>query len=239
MMKKSNFELATRCGGVQIKGGSINFDIAGLDTFADALLKQELDGQEAVLWMFTVDGRYYTAKSKAHALSMLNHPDTHLYPDKPEDFPLTALFTRPPITSERELKLLAEIEGIKKQSANRLIGLCKCGEEREQLEQQLAQRDETILAQQTETSDLKDLNASYFGEVERAFQELEMLGVPRERARHIANGISVFATRMWKDSAALAEHDAEKDKEIADLVCQLASVHRQNAERGLQLANLK
>jgi len=40
-MKKSNFELATRTGGVQIKGGSINFDMAGLDSFADAVLKRE------------------------------------------------------------------------------------------------------------------------------------------------------------------------------------------------------
>jgi len=47
-MKKSNFELATRTGGVQIKGGSINFDMAGLDSFADAIIKRELSRD--VLW---------------------------------------------------------------------------------------------------------------------------------------------------------------------------------------------
>lgn len=54
-MIKSNFELATRCGGVQIKGGSINFDMAGLDTFADALRKQVPDAQ-----------RYQYLRSHAH-----------------------------------------------------------------------------------------------------------------------------------------------------------------------------
>jgi len=58
------------------------------------------DAEEPVLWMFTVDGRYYTAKSKAHADSMLNHPDTHLYPDKPEDFPLSPLYLHAQIPAE-------------------------------------------------------------------------------------------------------------------------------------------
>lgn len=82
----------------------------------------EADKQEPALWMFTVDGRYYTAKSEKHAQSMLNHPDTHLYPDKPEDFPLSPLFTRPPITSQRELKLLAVIEQMRK-ALNKLARL--------------------------------------------------------------------------------------------------------------------
>jgi len=62
------------------------------------------DAEEPVLWMFTVDGRYYTAKSKAHADSMLRHPDTYLYPDKPEDFPLSPLYLHAQIPAEVELK---------------------------------------------------------------------------------------------------------------------------------------
>jgi len=75
------------------------------------------DAEEPVLWMFTVDGRYYTAKSKAHADSMLNHPDTHLYPDKPEDFPLSPLYLHAQIPAEVELKAkIAELEAIIKAS---------------------------------------------------------------------------------------------------------------------------
>ena len=66
------------------------------------------DAEEPVLWMFTVDGRYYTAKSKAHADSMLRHPDTYLYPDKPEDFPLSPLYLHAQIPAEVELR--AEIK---------------------------------------------------------------------------------------------------------------------------------
>jgi len=69
------------------------------------------DAEEPVLWMFTVDGRYYTAKSKAHADSMLRHPDTYLYPDKPEDFPLSPLYLHAQISDEVELKAkIAELE---------------------------------------------------------------------------------------------------------------------------------
>jgi len=91
-------------------------DTATRNEYLDEIAKLEerirvADAAEPVLWMFTVDGRYYTAKSKAHADSMLNHPDTHLYPDKPEDFPLSPLYLHAPIPAEVELKAkIAELE---------------------------------------------------------------------------------------------------------------------------------
>jgi len=65
-MKKSNFELATRTGGVQIKGGSINFDMAGLDSFADAIIKRELEGHKIARYVVVAthcdkrDERWFT-----------------------------------------------------------------------------------------------------------------------------------------------------------------------------------
>jgi len=91
------------------------------------------DAEEPVLWMFTVDGRYYTAKSKAHADSMLNHPDTHLYPDKPEDFPLSPLYLHAQIPAEVELKAkIAELEAIIKASQEQEPVEIECPEYHEQ-----------------------------------------------------------------------------------------------------------
>lgn len=56
---------------------------------------------------------------------------------------------------------------------------------------------------------MSEINAADY----RAFQMLEVHGAPKERARAIANGIDVLATRMQREitelRAALAE--AEKD----------------------------
>ena len=91
------------------------------------------DAEEPVLWMFTVDGRYYTAKSKAHADSMLRHPDTYLYPDKPEDFPLSPLYLHAQIPAEVELKAkIAELEAIIKASQEQEPVEIECPEYHEQ-----------------------------------------------------------------------------------------------------------
>ena len=80
-------------------------DTATRNEYLDEIAKLEericvADAEEPVLFMFTVDGRYYTAKNKAHAESMLRHPDTYLYPDKPEDFPLSPLYLHAQIPAE-------------------------------------------------------------------------------------------------------------------------------------------
>ncbi len=53
-------------------------------------------------------------------------------------------------------------------------------------------------------------NVSLQQQVERAFQMLEMYGVPRKRAKEIANGIDVLGTRFRKESNIL-------NHEISDL----------------------
>jgi len=65
--------------------------------------EQMLDEVEADLYLFTVDGKYYTAKSKTHAEAMLHHPNTYLFPNTPADFPLTKL-----LSTDKVLALMAE-----------------------------------------------------------------------------------------------------------------------------------
>jgi hypothetical protein len=95
-------EMANSCGrfenGTMYEDALIKFTAA-----LEARWREELRvDAEPVLYMFTVDGKYYTAKNKAHAESMLRHPDTHLYPDKPEDFPLTPLYPSSALIAARQ-----------------------------------------------------------------------------------------------------------------------------------------
>jgi len=56
---------------------------------------------------------------------------------------------------------------------------------------------------------------------ERAFQILESEGVPRERARHVANGIDVLATRYRRQIATLESRLAAPMPESAQKVCKM------------------
>lgn len=53
---------------------------------------------------------------------------------------------------------------------------------------------------------------SVSSEIERAYQMLEACGVPRERAKNLANGIDVLATRFRRDEGfqRMAEADAAR-----------------------------
>ena len=58
-------------------------------------------------------------------------------------------------------------------------------------------------------------------QIESAFQQLEINGVSRERARHVANGIDVLTTRYRKAVSAYTAELQLKDVEISRLKLQL------------------
>ena len=65
--------------------------------------------------------------------------------------------------------------------------------------------------------------ANLRAQIERAFQMLEINGVPRDRAKYVSNGIDVLATRLNREIADLrarcekAEKDAERLRAIREL----------------------
>lgn len=69
-------------------------------------------------------------------------------------------------------------------------------------------------------------------EVERAFAALELCGVPRERAKSVANGIQVFMTRTDRERIS-AEHEVEKYRRDAERYRWLRRRVRLRDERSL------
>jgi len=71
--------------------------------------------------------------------------------------------------------------------------------------------------------EIRDLRSN----VERAFQMLEINGVPRSRIKYVSTGIDVLATRLSRENADLrsrlekAEKDAERYRVLRDSEYQL------------------
>ena len=53
-------------------------------------------------------------------------------------------------------------------------------------------------------------------ELDLAFKMLEVHGVPKARARYVANGIGVLVTRMQRENDALAVRLAEAERRITE-----------------------
>ena len=67
---------------------------------------------------------------------------------------------------------------------------------------------------QDKAGDMAEQVRKLEAELDQAFSMLEMNGVPKERARHIANGIDVLTTRYRKRTTELEQQLAEANEKI-------------------------
>ena len=91
---------------------------------------------------------------------------------------------------------------------------------------------------ETGIEDLKHELAEAKQDTERAFQMLAVYGVPRERAKYVATGIDVLATRMSKENSYL-KHDIERAvQNNTGLLQQLSAARASERERCAKVCRL-